>query len=288
MLRATRSEFMDVDSVDGSTEFRVLVEPLGADGGAVAIALPLTDVDDSIRQLIVTLALLAIFVAAVLALLAWWIARLGLRPISNMTSAATAIAAGDREHRVPNLDERTEAGQLAAAFNQMLDQRDGAEDRLRRFVSDASHELRTPLTSISGYLDLYTQGGFREDGQLDDVIRRMRSEADRMTGLVESLLQLARMDEGQPLERSPVDVAALVTDVVTDGRAAHPERRIDAVIDQAMPPVSTRPAQDPTAAGWTRPQRLDPRTGGHRGRAVWAHDIRGRVRGHRRRTRTQR
>ncbi len=222
-----------IDSADGSTDFRVLIEPAGALDGVVVIALPMTDVDDSIRQLIITFVLLAVFVGAVLAVLAWWILRLGLRPISDMTSATAAIAAGDREHRAPQLDERTEAGQLAAAFNEMLDQRDGAEDRLRQFVSDASHELRTPLTSISGYLDLYAQGGFRQEGQLEDIVRRMQSEATRMTDLVENLLHLARLDEERPLQRSIVDVGSLVTDVVADSRAAYPDRQIDAEVDHA-------------------------------------------------------
>ena len=96
----------------------------------------------------------------------------------------------------PEFDERTEAGELAGAFNLMLDQRDEAEDRLRRFASDASHELRTPLTSIHGYLDLYAQGGFREPGQIDDVVRRMQAEAGRMGVLVEELLQLAAIRRG--------------------------------------------------------------------------------------------
>ena len=96
------------------------------------------------------------------------------------------MTAGDKAERAPEFDDRTEAGQLAGAFNVMLDQRGAAEDKLRQFVSDASHELRTPLTSIRGYLDLYVEGGFREPGQLDDVVRRMQSEAGRMSSLIEN------------------------------------------------------------------------------------------------------
>lgn len=230
--------FTSVSSSDDSTQFRVLLQRSDTDNTVSVIALPLTDVDDSISQLIVTFILLAVFVAAVLALLAWWIARLGLRPISDVTAAATAIAAGDREQRVAQRAGRTEAGQLAEAFNEMLDQRDEAEDHLRRFVSDASHELRTPLTSIRGYLDLYAQGGFRDEGQLDDVIRRMQSETSRMTGLVENLLQLARLDEEQPLQRSRFDLGSLIHDVIADSLAASPDRSISADIAPELPAVS--------------------------------------------------
>ena len=105
----------------------------------------------------------------------FWVQRLGLRPIARVTAAAEAIAAGDRGRRVELADDATEAGKLGHAFNVMLDERDASETRLRQFVADASHELRTPLTSVRGYLELYRQGAFRDEGQLDDVIRRLEN-----------------------------------------------------------------------------------------------------------------
>ena len=220
--------FGRVDSADGSTSFRVLADPAGAAGETAFIAVPATDVDETVRRLILIFSTAAVLVAALLGVIAWWVIRLGLRPISAMTETAKAIAAGDRSERAPKLDDRTEAGQLAGAFNVMLDQRGASEDKLRQFVSDASHELRTPLTSIVGYLDLYADGGFRQEGQLDDVVRRMRSEAGRMSALIESLLQLARLDEEQPLSMSAVDVDELVSDVVAGAIAAHPGRSVHA------------------------------------------------------------
>ncbi len=218
--------FFNVDSVDGSTSFRVLAERAGPDGGTVLIAVPTTDVDETVQRLTLAFATAALMVAALLGLIAWWIVRLGLRPISAVTDAANSITAGDKTERAPEFDQRTEAGQLAGAFNVMVDQRSAAEDKLRQFVSDASHELRTPLTSIRGYLDLYTQGGFREPGQLDDVVRRMQSEAGRMSSLIENLLQLARLDEEQPLNIEAVDIEQLVGDVVAGAIAAHPGRNV--------------------------------------------------------------
>lgn len=216
--------FDTVESADASTRFRVLVEPLAE--GAVVIAVPTADVDETVRNLALTFLVAAMVVAAILGLVGSWIVRLGLRPISAMTQTARSIAGGDRSERAPEIDERTEAGQLAAAFNVMLDQRDEAEDTLRRFASDASHELRTPLTSIRGYLDLYAAGGFREPGQLDDVVRRMQDEAHRMSGLVDQLLQLARLDEMRQLTLSSVDVDQLIGDVVANAQAGHPGRNI--------------------------------------------------------------
>jgi len=109
----------------------------------------------------------------------------------------------------------------------MLDERDVDEQRLRSFVSNASHELRTPLTSLRGYLDLYNEGGFRGEGQLDDVIRRMTGESARMQLLVEDLLQLAKFDESQSLDLVNVDLELMLGDVAAAAIAAHPGRSVE-------------------------------------------------------------
>lgn len=236
--------FVTVDGVDGDIAFRALLDPSPATGRTLIVATPTTDVDETVDRLVITFAVVIVLIAAVLALLAFWIIRLGLRPVADVADTARAVAAGDRDRRAPVLDERTEAGELAGAFNLMLDQRDAADDRLRRFASDASHELRTPLTSIRGYLDLYAAGGFRDDGQLDDVVRRMQDESARMNALVDDLLQLARFDEGRSLEPETLDLNRLATDVVANAAAAHPDRALDVI---PGPPsgvlVSADPAQ---------------------------------------------
>ncbi len=230
-LRSASERFVTVKAEQGTDNFRVLIDDAQGPEPMTVIALPMNDVEDSIDRLVLTFGLLALFMGTILSLLAAWIVRLGLRPISDMTDAATAVAAGDREQRVPTHDPRTEAGQLSSAFNEMLDQRNDAEDRLRRFVSDASHELRTPLTSVKGYLDLYSQGGFREPGQFDDAVGRIQSEADRMTALIENLLALARFDEEQPLQPSSFDLAVLVNEVVADSSVSHPDRSVTSTLD---------------------------------------------------------
>lgn len=225
---ATERSFVTIDSIGDSNSFRVLVDPTPGGDASLIIAIPMTDVDQTIDRLITTFALVALAIAGTLGAVAWWVWQLGIRPLTRMTDTADAIASGDRGQRVPELSDTTEAGQLANALNTMLDQRDEAEDRLRQFVSDASHELRTPLTSIRGYLELYSNGGFREPGQLDDVVRRMTDESDRMAALVESLLHLARLDEEQPLVMETVDVGELVRDTCADALMAQPGRDITA------------------------------------------------------------
>ncbi len=212
---------------DGAGRFRVYARQ-GPGDGIVLVAAPLDDVDASIRQLVVVEVIATGVVLGLLALVAAWVLRLGVRPIKQMTATATAIADGDLSRRVPEADPRTEAGELGVALNTMLTRIEEAfaastasEERLRRFVADASHELRTPLTTIRGYAELHRRGGLDEPDARAAAMARTEQEAIRMGTLVDDLLLLARLDEGRPLESEPVDLAVLAEDAQRDAAAAH-------------------------------------------------------------------
>jgi len=222
---------------DGDTRFRATFHQEPGSDSVVVIALPLDEVDQAIDRLRSVLVFGGLAIGAVLFLSAWSIERLGLRPVARVTEVADAIAKGARGLRVEDAGKDTEADRLAAAFNVMLDERDETERGLRRFISDASHELRTPLTSIRGYLELYRDGGFRGEGELDDVIRRLSKESGRMQQLVEDLLLLARLDERPPLRSEAVDLGQLLEDAASDARVLQPERPI--TVEVTYPPVQT-------------------------------------------------
>ena len=114
-------------------------------------------------------------------------------------------------------------GRIEEAF----DERTESEARLRQFIADASHELRTPVTTIRGYAELYRRGALRQRRELDEAMRRTEQEAVRMGTLVEDLLHLARLDQGRPLERAPVDLTAVAADAVLDAQAVAPDRVIE-------------------------------------------------------------
>ena len=116
---------------------------------------------------------------------------------------------------------------LDAAFTEQAE----SEDRLRRFVADASHELRTPVTTIRGYAELYRVGGLADRDELDEAMRRTEQEAVRMARLVDDLLNLAKLDEGRPLEQRPVDLTRLVADAARDAGAVDPDRPITTELD---------------------------------------------------------
>jgi two-component system OmpR family sensor kinase len=200
----------------------------------LVVAIPLRDVNDALHRLLLVEFIVGALVLLTLALMAWWVIKLGLRPLAQMQETAGAIAAGDLSRRVEVVDEQTEVGQLGVALNQMLQQietafheREESEERLRRFVGDASHELRTPLTSIRGYAELFRRGAADRPEDLAKAMRRIEEEADRMGVLVDDLLLLARLDQGRPLEREPVDLSRLAADAVDDARTVAPGRSID-------------------------------------------------------------
>ncbi|MDD9205694.1 HAMP domain-containing sensor histidine kinase, partial [Georgenia sp. 10Sc9-8] len=214
--------------------WRAVTLPVTAPGtptiGAVTVALPLATADLTMQRIGRALILSAVVVLVAGGVAAWYLVRRELRPLREVEATAGAIAAGDLTRRVPDGEPTTELGSLARSLNSMLAQieqsfaaRAASEQRMRRFVSDASHELRTPLATVRGYGELYRMGAVPDDA-VPDTMRRIESEAKRMGTLVEDLLQLARLDEGRPLELAEVDLRTVAVDAVTDLRALAPDR----------------------------------------------------------------
>ena len=217
-----------VGSVSGSERWRALLITEPGTSQRVLLAVSMTRVDATSTRLRLAILAAGAGVLAVLTAAGFWVARLGLRPIVEVTEVADAIAAGDRSRRVRKTRSGTEAAHLARAFNVMLDEQQGLEDRLRQFVADASHELRTPVSAIQGFAELWRQGHMREGLPLEDAMRRIGQESSRMASVVEDLLLLARLDEGHVLERVPVDLSPLAHDAVIDASATHPSRDVRA------------------------------------------------------------
>lgn len=155
-------------------------------------------------------------IAAVIALaMVQLLARGMTSPLREMAKAAKGMAAGDYERRV-TATSRDEVGELARAFNAMAAQL-AEVDRMRRdLVANASHELRTPLTALQATLENAIDGV-----EAPDVasLRSMHRQVQRLTLLVEQLLDLSRLESGiAPLHRRPFDVTTLLHDAVDEAR----------------------------------------------------------------------
>ncbi len=206
---------------------------LSGENGVVVVALPLTDENQTLTHLIRQEGLVSGAVLVVLGGLAWWIVRRGLRPLDEMATTAGAIAGGDLSQRVAGADAHTEVGRLGEALNTMLTEielafagRAASEERLRRFLADASHELRTPLTSIRGYAEIFDRGARDRPEDLATSMRHIRSEANRMSEMVDDLMLLARLDRERPLAHEQVELTAVVAAAVDAGRVKAPDRQV--------------------------------------------------------------
>jgi two-component system OmpR family sensor kinase len=239
-----------VDAVGSSgIHYRVYAQRDPEDPGVTIVAVPLNEVDQTLHRLLLVEALVIAGVLLALGLTAFFVVKLGLRPLSRMEVTAGEIAAGELSRRVSPATEKTEVGRLGLALNAMLERleqafaaRQESEDRLRQFLADASHELRTPLASIRGYAELFRMGATRDAEGVEMAMRRIEDESKRMGVLVEDLLTLARLDEAPQLRRQPVDIAQLARHAVEDARATAPEREI-AVEGPATAVVSGDPNQ---------------------------------------------
>jgi len=226
--------YFTVGSTTGSGDWRVFLRPAErTSGGKVLLAVPLSEVTDSLDRLVLIETSAAVGLLTLIGIGSWLILRRGLRPLEQMATSSRAIAAGDLTERVLPADGRTEVGQLGLALNTMLDdievafrEREATEQRLRQFLADASHELRTPLTSIQGFAELFRLEDEHDHVNLEIILRRIEDESARMKVLVEDLLLLARLDETRPADRAPVDLSVLAADACSDAVALDRSRSI--------------------------------------------------------------
>lgn len=143
-----------------------------------------------------------------------FVSRKVLNPIKTMTYMAKNIAYGRMDGRIPISPANDELTELAKTLNEMLDRLQGGISRQQKFVSDASHELRTPATVIAGYIEILEK--YSDDKALfNESVEAIRSEAQNMKNLLESLLFLARTDQKrQTLNKEKFDLSNVIDDIV--------------------------------------------------------------------------
>ncbi|MGF6885395.1 two-component system OmpR family sensor kinase [Nocardia sp. GAS34] len=228
--------------LDGAGSYRVMAATTWK-GGTVVAGLPLASVNATIVWALVVSIVVTLVALVVAVTVGVWVIRRALAPLDRVAATAARVAdlpldRGEVELpvRVPadDADPGTEVGKLGAAVNRMLDHIAGAlsarhasEVRVRQFVADASHELRTPLAAIRGYTELAQRNRDEVSPSVADAMSRVDAAAHRMSGLVEDLLLLARLDSGRPLERRPVDLTPLTVDAVSDAHIAGSDHRWD-------------------------------------------------------------
>lgn len=175
----------------------------------------------SIHHYLIWASLAALALAFILSFL---LTRRVLRPLSQMTSIAGAMAAGSFKGRV-DVTSRDEVGQLGVAFNRMADGLERIEQLRRTMVADVAHELRTPLTNLRGYLEALNDQVIPPSGA---ILQMLQEEVLRLVRLVEDLQQLAKADAAKAyLNREKLSLPEVIGQMAALYRLKLQQKNID-------------------------------------------------------------
>jgi signal transduction histidine kinase len=178
------------------------------------ICVPTDSIDDSLKQLAVSLVIGWVLVVGVATALGVTATRQVLRPLDQVVATTGRIAAGDLKQRVGLPPGRTEIAQLGAAFDAMVARLEQAFIAQRRFVADAAHELRTPLTALSTSVELLLIGAADNDrATAQRLLRHLDSELNRVIRLTNDLLTLSQLDAHPQVALRPINLNDLLEDL---------------------------------------------------------------------------
>jgi two-component system, OmpR family, sensor kinase len=210
--------FLDV-TYQGTTYRAATVPLLSKDGtveGVFEAALPASATDLGF-QVLATLLGVGAFIIAVGALLAVWVARASLWPLTQASDTAARVTRASLGERIDFDGPDDEVGRLASSVNSMLDRLEDAFREQRHFTADASHELRTPLQVIAGHVELLRDTPMSEEDRREEL-DLIADEVGRMSRLVDDLLALARLESEVPTTHQPLEVASLLEEAAARGR----------------------------------------------------------------------
>ncbi|HSU54917.1 MAG TPA: ATP-binding protein, partial [Candidatus Dormibacteraeota bacterium] len=156
----------------------------------------------------------------------WWSATRAIRPIHDISDTAATIAAGDLSKRIPISDAESELGELAGVLNSTFSRLEAAFTQQQQFTSDAAHELRTPVSVLLTRTQS-TLSRERTPAEYKETLEACQRAAQRMRRLIESLLELARLDAGQEqMKRLTFDLSKTAADCVDLVRPLAEHKRI--------------------------------------------------------------
>jgi heavy metal sensor kinase len=161
----------------------------------------------------------------------WWVSTRAIRPIKDISATAARISAGDLAQRIPAADTENELGQLASVLNSTFDRLEAAFAQQRQFTSDAAHELRTPVSVML----TQTQTALKRErsgAEYRQTLESCQRAAQRMRRLIESLLELARLDAGQEqMKYLPFDLSLTARDCAEMIRPLAEERGVKMALE---------------------------------------------------------
>lgn len=193
-----------------------LLKPQSVQSGAVRYIISLADIDS---QLVTVAALLFMLCAVILALMTisgLYFVRSIVQPVKRITETAQRIADGDLSARIAGEEHDDELGRLSATINDMAQELNETDRLKNEFISTVSHELRTPLTAIRGWGETLLASPAEDTQLIHKGLQVMIGETERLSQLVEELLDFSRMESGKlTMRMERFDVFAVLTQALT-------------------------------------------------------------------------
>jgi heavy metal sensor kinase len=222
------------EHLPGGGELLIYSLPFTARDGSrfvIESGAPYDAIENTLRGLLLTLALGLPVVIAIAVGGGYWIMRRALLPLDEIAGGAERITSRNLNERLPAPDSGDEIERLAVALNRMIARLDESFQYIRRFTADASHELRTPLTVLRGELEAMAQYPCL-NGEMRDTVGSSLEETERLTKIVESLLAISRLDAGEAqVERMRFDLTELAVTTTEQMRLLAEDKKIELEVE---------------------------------------------------------
>ena len=164
-------------------------------------------------------------------LVGWLLISRSLKPIKAISQAAHNISEGGLSHRIDIHEPHSELGQLSSVLNETFEKLETSFEHQVRFTADASHEMRTPIAVILAKAQ-FALSRERTPEKYQDALQTCVDSAQHMRSLVDSLLELSRVDSGEfNLHREDHDLAQLTREVLDLIRPLADERKVNLISD---------------------------------------------------------
>ena len=207
--------------------------------GAIRYVVALDNVDKQVTLIISAMVTFGFAILFFVMLTSAYFVNAMLRPLSEIGAATDKIAQGDYSHRIKKLYD-DEIGDLCDSINEMAAQIESADQLQQDFISSISHELRTPLTAIKGWSETLKDGGSDDAELLNRGLEIIGSETERLSGIVEELLDFSRIQKAKPPElNKKIDLYAEIQEAVflLNDRAKKQGLQLTCSQQEELPPI---------------------------------------------------
>lgn len=248
LKKALRGKYSEKGTLNGALKSNCFVvsfpiEYKGVAQGVVFATVPMRAVNSYTVSTLKTVVICAVMVL-VFAFCATYVVSVQMsRPLRNMVQVVKKIESGDFSAKVP-VGRHDEIGQLAEALNKMTVSIGALENMRRSFISSVSHELKTPMQTISGFVDGILDGTIPEN-EREKYLRIVSEETKRLSRLVNSMLQLSRLEsEKMKLNKTTFNISDMIISVFLSFEKRVEEKNISIVGLDLLNPLSLTADRD--------------------------------------------